>query len=149
MVAAREQYPQLTPTEYLAWEVREYLDQSNNYACPDVSVIGDDGDRHSTQFISHPYLIVEVLSPSTVRAASAFAEAYDWGKKFKLHRRLPSLREYILVSTIEIAIDVFRQNDRGKWEETNYLAGDQIELESIGLTFRIEEAYLGIVLDNF
>ncbi len=38
-------------------------------------------DKRNTQHIAYPCLIVEVLSDSTVRAASAFAEAYDRGEK--------------------------------------------------------------------
>jgi Uma2 family endonuclease len=44
----------------------------------------------------------------------------------------------------EIEIEVFRKNDRGKWEVTNYVAGDVVELESINLTFPIDRVYRGI-----
>jgi Uma2 family endonuclease len=120
-------------------DVRVHIQQSNDYVYPDVSVTCDDRDRRTTQFIAHPCLIIEVLSPST--------EAYDRGKKFKLYRCSPVLHEYVLVSANEIEIDVFRKNDRKKWEETNYLAGDLVELESIDLTFPIEKIYQNIVFD--
>jgi Uma2 family endonuclease len=45
---------------------------------------------------------------------------------------------------VQIEIEVFRKNERSKWEVTNYVAGDTIELESIGLTFAIERVYRGI-----
>lgn len=86
-----------------------------------------------TQFISHPCLIVEVLSPST--------EAYDRGDKFKQYRRLDSLQEYILVSTSEIALDVYRRNERGRWELISYGPGDLVELESVKLSFPIEQVF--------
>jgi Uma2 family endonuclease len=112
------------------------LNSDVKYVYPDASVTCDERDRQTTQFISHPSLIVEVLSPST--------EAYDRGKKFKLYQRSPSLVEYVLVSAEEIEIEVFRKNERSKWEVTNYAAGDTVELESIGLTFAIERVYRGI-----
>ena len=71
-------------------------------------------------------------------------EGYNRGKKFKLYRRSTTLVNYVLVSSTEIEIDVFRKNDRGKWEETTYVAGDSVELESINLTFQIEQVYRGI-----
>jgi Uma2 family endonuclease len=120
----------------LTSDARVKLQESEKYVYPDVSVTCDERDRETPQFITHPCLIVEVLSPST--------EAYDRGKKFKLYQRSTSLVEYVLVSAEEIEIEVFRKNERGKWEVTNYVAGDTVELESIGLNFEIERVYRGI-----
>jgi Uma2 family endonuclease len=116
--------------------VARRMEAHQAYVYPDASATCDERDRQTTQFISHPSLIVEVLSPST--------EAYDRGKKFKLYQRSTSLIEYVLVSTEEIEIEVFRKNERGKWEVTNYAAGDNVELESIDLTFAIDRVYRGI-----
>jgi Uma2 family endonuclease len=191
MIATPERFPQMTPTDYLAWEEQqeikhEYFDgeifamtgctvnhgriggrifalmddrlidsdrcialnsdvkikiqAAEKYVYPDASVTCDDRDRQTAQFISYPSLIVEVLSYST--------EAYDRGKKFKLYQRSTSLIEYVLVSAEEMELEVFRKNDRGKWEVTNYAAGDVVELESIDLTFPIERLYRGIQLAN-
>jgi Uma2 family endonuclease len=117
-------------------DARIKIQASEKYIYPDVSVTCDERDRQTPQFNSYPCLIVEVLSPST--------EAYDRGKKFKLYQRSTSLVEYVLVSAEEIEIEVFRKNERGKWEVTNYVAGDIVELESINLTFPIDRVYRGI-----
>ena len=120
----------------LSSDARVKIQRSEKYLYPDASVTCDDRDRETTQYVNHPCLIVEVLSPST--------EAYNRGKKFKLYRRSPSLVEYVLVSSTEVEIDVFRKNDRGRWEEISYVAGDMVELESINLTFSIDRVYKGI-----
>jgi Uma2 family endonuclease len=125
-------------------DVKIKIQASEKYVYPDASTTCDERvrkasryeNRQTTQFISHPSLIVEVLSPST--------EAYDRGKKFKLYQRSIALMEYVLVSAEEIEIEVFSKNDRGKWEVTNYVAGDAVELESINLTFPIDRVYRGI-----
>lgn len=117
-------------------DARIKIHRPEKYVYPDVSVTCDDRDRDNTQYITHPCLIVEVLSPST--------EAYDRGKKFKLYRQSPSLVNYVLVNPDEIEIDVFRKNERGRWEEISYVTGDVVELESINLTFQIERVYRGI-----
>ncbi len=44
---------------------------TTDYSYPDGSVTCDDRDKITTQYIAYPCLIVEVLSDSTVRAASA------------------------------------------------------------------------------
>ena len=107
---------------------------------PDISVTCHDLDRTATKFISHPCLIVEVLSPST--------EAYDRGDKFKLYRRLTYLQEYVLVNTNEIAIDLYRRTEQNRWELISYGVGELVELESINLTFPIEQLFENIIFDN-
>jgi Uma2 family endonuclease len=114
----------------------EKADAHQAYTYPDVSVTCDGRDRETTQYITYPCLIVEVLSPST--------EAYDRGDKFELYRKSASLREYALVSADKIAIDLHRKNERDRWELIYFRAGDTVELESIHLTFPIERIYRGI-----
>jgi Uma2 family endonuclease len=120
-------------------DARVSIQASNNYVYPDVSVTCDERDRNNAQFISNPCLIVEVLSSST--------EGYDRGKKFEMYRRSSSLRDYVLVSTERVAIDLFRKDDRGEWKFISYAPGDMVELESINLTFPIEQLFEGIVFE--
>ena len=189
MIAARENFPQLTPKEYFAWEEKqlekhEYIEgevyamssgsvnqgriairfttmfdshlegsscitgnsdikvkivKTNNYTYPDVSVTCDDRDKTTTQYITYPSLIVEVLSPST--------EAYDRGGKFRLYANNPLLQDYLLVSSTSIEIDLYHKNDNGEWIIINYKEGDMIELKSINLTFAIAQIYRGLTLE--
>ncbi|MBW4578166.1 MAG: Uma2 family endonuclease [Tildeniella nuda ZEHNDER 1965/U140] len=99
---------------------------------PDLSVSCDERDRPATQFIEHPCLIVEVLSPAT--------EAYDRGGKFAHYRTIKTLQEYVLVDADRISVECFRLNAADKWELTHYLDGDELELASI--TFRCPIALL-------
>jgi Uma2 family endonuclease len=117
-------------------DARIKIEASEQYVYPDLSVTCDPRDRQTTQYISYPQLIIEVLSPST--------EAYDRGKKFKLYQKSSTLVDYVLVSSEEVAIEVFHKQDRSKWELTNYLTGDMVELKSINLTFAIDRVYQGI-----
>jgi Uma2 family endonuclease len=74
---------------------------------PDVVVSCDARDNGpEDRFLSHPVLIVEVLSPSTA--------AYDRSDKCALVRRLPSLREYVLVDVVSMRVEVFRLNAAGR-----------------------------------
>ncbi|PSB16423.1 Uma2 family endonuclease [Phormidesmis priestleyi ULC007] len=100
---------------------------------PDVSVTCDRRDQGALKFARHPQLIAEVLSPST--------EAYDRGGKFALYRRLESLKEYILISSESISVDVFRLNEKRRWELIPYGEGDEIQLLSVNLSFRVEQLY--------
>jgi Uma2 family endonuclease len=114
-------------------DVKVSIQNSSDYVYPDMSVTCDRRDRTATSFISHPCLIVEVLSPST--------EAYDRGDKFALYGRSDNLQDYVLVHSDKVALDLYSKNDRGKWEITNYRAGSLVELASIDLKFPIEEVF--------
>jgi Uma2 family endonuclease len=117
-------------------DARIKIQDSSKYTYPDLSVTCDERDRQTTQYITYPCLIIEVLSPST--------EAYDRGNKFELYRRSSTLREYALVSVDKIAIDLYRKDDLNRWQAIYYRDGDTVELESIDLTFPIERIYRGI-----
>ncbi len=117
----------------------------DKYVYPDTSVTCDDSpeetlrdrDKTTTQYISYPCLVIEVLSPST--------EAYDRGNKFKMYRRNPILQEYVLVSADTIEVELFRRTQTDDWRIINYQAGDTVELNSVNLTFPIEQIYEDIV----
>jgi Uma2 family endonuclease len=110
-----------------------------NYTYPDLSVTCDDRDRENAIYITYPCLIVEVLPSST--------EAYDRGKKFEKYRRNPNLIDYVLVSSEEVAIDIYRKNDAGEWMFLSYRSGDRVELKSIDLSLPIEQFYEEIVFE--
>ncbi|MBN3943463.1 Uma2 family endonuclease [Nostoc sp. NMS9] len=119
-------------------DVKVNIFGNNNYTYPDASVTCDDRDKTTTQYITYPCLIVEVLSAST--------EAYDRGGKFRMYRQNPTLIDYLLVSSTSIEIDLYHKNDAGDWLIINYKAGDTIELKSINLNFPIEQVYRGLTL---
>ena len=102
---------------------------------PDVAVVCDrletsDDDRNGA---TNPILLVEILSDST--------ESYDRGAKFDHYRRLPSLREYVLVDQHEPHVEVYRRNESGRFELFEARAGETLELTSIGAVVAIDEIY--------
>jgi len=117
-------------------DCRVKIVETNDYTYPDVSVSCDPRDKTTDQYITYPCIIIEVLSDTT--------EAYDRGKKFFHYRQNPQLQDYVLVSSQEIAIDLYRKNTNGHWEIINYRPGDTVELQSINLSFPIEQVYRGI-----
>lgn len=117
-------------------DCRVNLVGTSDYTYPDASVSCDPQDKTTAQYITYPCLIIEVLSDST--------EAYDRGNKFFRYRQNPQLQDYVLVSSKEIAIDLYRKTQNGRWEIINYRPGDIVELQSVNLSFPIEQAYRGI-----
>jgi Uma2 family endonuclease len=111
---------------------------TNNYTYPDVSVTCDDRDKNTPNYFTYPCLIIEVLSAST--------EAYDRGGKFRIYRNNPVLKDYLLVSSTSIEMDLYHQKNNGEWVIINYKEGDIIALKSINFSFAIEQVYRGLIL---
>jgi Uma2 family endonuclease len=117
-------------------DMRVRVNPTGLYTYPDVSVVcGEpqllDGAQDT---LLNPTVIVEVLSPST--------EAYDRGKKFEHYRNIESLREYLLVASDRVQVDLFTRQDDRQWMLTvAKMPGEQLTLHSIGCTLQVAEVY--------
>lgn len=103
--------------------------------CGEVKTLNDDNYN-----VLNPTVLIEVLSPST--------KNYDRGEKFKLYRDIPTLKEYILVDSESIHVEVFRLNQNNHWEleEFNLLI-DHVHVQAIEETLSISEMYDGVKFD--
>ena len=124
------------PCRVYANDMKIRIRAANAGTYPDlVAVCGEreflDGRR---DLLLNPSLIVEVLSDST--------EAYDRGGKFALYRRLPSLKEYLLVSQYRVAVEFFTRGTDDRWTLTDFSARDAtVTLSSIDCTLSLAEVY--------
>jgi Uma2 family endonuclease len=87
--------------EVFSSDTRVKIAESRLYAYPDVSVVcgkPEFTDPKSGTLLN-PTVIVEILSPST--------EAYDRGIKFLSYRACRTLRQYMLVSSTNILVEIF------------------------------------------
>lgn len=103
---------------------------------PDLSVTCDPRDLADMRrrVIAYPTLVVEVLSPSTA--------LYDQHGKFELYRQIPTLREYVLVDSIDARwVEVRRKDGAGVWEATVYEHADNVHLASLDLTIALAALY--------
>lgn len=104
---------------------------------PDASVIcgGLLLDAEDPNAVTNPSVLVEVLSKGT--------EAYDRGEKWSHYRKLSSLREYVLVASQRIAVEVFRRGVDGEWIYVSYGPGERISLPSIEMDLSVDAIYAG------
>jgi Uma2 family endonuclease len=133
--------PQLQPKGCRAFvaDAKVKVTKLNAYFYPDLVVSCDPEDLAAQDAITHPTLIVEVLSPST--------REYDRGDKFKFYRTLPSLQEYILIDTDRISVEYFRRGEGRMWLYTLYETGEALELQSLGVEIEVDAIYEGVRLD--
>ena len=78
-------------------------------------------------------MLAEVLSPGT--------EVKDRGSKLEHYKRLPSLKEYVLVSQDEPRIEVFRRQDDGSWASSEARASESVKLMSIKCEVSVDAVY--------
>ena len=108
------------------------------YRYPDVVVSCDPRDQSAMDAIRYPTLIVEVLSEGT--------EVRDRGEKFKEFRSLASLEEYVLISSTEMGVEIYRRGEGRMWLYTAYQRDELIRLESVDFECAIALLYEGVSL---
>lgn len=91
----------------------------------------DPDDDHA---IVNPTVVVEVLSDSTA--------GQDRTEKCAAYRRLPSLREYVLVSQRERRVEVYRRRENRRWQLDEHIAGDRLRLESLAIELSVDDLYV-------
>ena len=131
----RHQLRQGTCEVYQA-DMRVRVGTSGLYTYPDVVVAcGPQFADEQQCTLLNPVLIVEVLSPST--------EAYDRGAKFQHYRAIPSLREYLLVASERMEVELRRLQPDGEWIILKSLdrLEDVVELLSIGCRLSLDDLY--------
>lgn len=106
---------------------------------PDASVVCgpvvcDPADPNA---MTNPVVLVEVLSDST--------EAYDRGDKADHYRRIPSLRDYILVSQRTARMEVHtREGDH--WVLRVVEAGGTLPVAALNGRLEVDRVYQGVAL---
>jgi Uma2 family endonuclease len=120
-------------------DLRLKVEATGLFTYPDLSVVCGPlrFAPSTTDSIVNPTVLAEVLSDST--------EAYDRGKKFEHYRRIPTLREYLLVSQREPRIEAFMRGEQGPWElrEAAGLSGS-LFVPSLEITISLAEVFANV-----
>ncbi|HRG08309.1 MAG TPA: Uma2 family endonuclease [Cyclobacteriaceae bacterium] len=115
---------------------RMKIPQNNLYTYPDISIYckGQSPFESGNKVSQDPTVIIEILSEST--------RDYDRGRKFKLYRDIPTLKEYILVDSESLGVENFKLNSVNHWELEEYQSIDQnIFIASLNITIPMREIY--------
>lgn len=122
-------------------DLRIHIPENNLFTYPDISVICGDiiPSEIDADTATLPTIIIEILSPAT--------KDYDRGGKFRLYRDIPMLREYILIDSEAISVEVFRINSQGNWELQEHRSNDEtLILPTVGFLLPLKEMYEGTKL---
>lgn len=122
-------------------DMKVKMPASRAYAYPDLTIVcGEpqfEDDRRDT--LLNPTVIIEIESPSTAM--------YDRTEKFARYRRIPTLREYLLVAQDAARVEHFvrRDDDQWLWSAADQLS-DSVELPSAGCALALADLYADIAL---
>lgn len=127
------------PCQPYGSDLRIHIPENTLFTYPDISVICGEimtaKEDEDTAIL--PTVLIEILSPST--------RNYDRGGKFKLYRDIPSLKEYILIDSESVNIEVFRLNSNRHWELEEYKSlADSLTIPSINVLIGVKEIYEGV-----
>lgn len=120
-----------TPCEAFVSDMKVKVDDVFYY--PDVMVCCDpsDDDRF---FRLYPRLLVEVVSPSTMRT--------DYYEKRLAYQKIPTLQQYIIVDPDRVLVDVFHRDSAGHWAKQTLLQmNDVLNLVPVSLALPLLEVY--------
>jgi Uma2 family endonuclease len=125
-----------TPCIVLPSDLRIRIRAAERSTYPDLHVVcgAPERDPDDDHAIVNPTIIMEVLSDSTA--------GLDRTEKFAAYRRLPSLREYVLVSQRERRVELYRRRERRRWQLDEYITGDHLRLESLAVELAVDELYV-------
>jgi Uma2 family endonuclease len=121
-------------------DIKVNISNQKRFFYPDIVVTCDDNDDVNAYDIKFPKVIVEVLSEST--------EKFDRGKKFQYYRTIPSLQEYILISSQEYLIECFRRTKNDLWTLQTYEGLNAIlRIENLAIDASLSEIYATLNFD--
>ena len=115
---------------------RLHIPENTLFTYPDISIYcGEKKKFEKNENTSlMPTVLIEILSPST--------KNYDRGGKFKLYRDIPSLKEYVLVDSESISVEIFRLNSVNHWELEEYKSIEQsLVIEALNVTLSLRDIY--------
>ena len=124
------------PCEVYPSDMRVLVSATGLYTYPDVVVACSepqfaDGVMNT---LVNPTLLVAVLSPST--------EAYDRGRKFEQYRKIESLRQFLLVASDRVSVELYTRQASGLWLFSSASEPDEeVDLETIECRLRVGDIY--------
>jgi Uma2 family endonuclease len=122
---------------------RVKVDRTGLYTYPDILIVCGKPEfaREQNDTLVNPQVIIEILSEST--------ERYDRVKKFLHYRRLPSFKEYVLVSQVHKLIERFVRQPDDTWNLTTFDDPEgELSLSTVPVRIPMADVYLGVEISE-
>ena len=124
------------PCQEFSSDAKIYVDRTGSYFYPVVVVVCGKPEVQDGKgdVLLNPVVVVEILSPST--------ESFDRGMKFLHYQRVPSLREYLIVSQDQPLVQRYVRHDDNSWLLNSFEGLEvTLELKSIPVSIPMADVY--------
>lgn len=124
--------------QHFSQDFRLWIPDEEFYTYPDLTIVCGKLELLDDEFdtMLNPTTIIEVLSKSTAQ--------YDRSEKFEYYRTIPSFREYVLVDSQRVKIEVWRKLESPNvWalvQETSRLS-DSLQLSTVQTSIPLIDIY--------
>ncbi len=129
------------PCQVYGSDLRVHIPENTLYTYPDISIVCGDPQtsKEDDDSITTPVVLIEILSPST--------KSYDRGEKFRLYQDIPTLKEFILIDSESVDVEVFRKSDHTFWTpEQHRSLSESLRLMSANFSISLSEIYRGVTV---
>ena len=120
-------------------DLRVHIPTADSFTYPDATIVCGKPDTLDNQLdtITNPTAIIEVMSKST--------EQYDRGTKFFYYIQIPSLKEYILISSITCYVQKAKKQSDSSWKfnEISTMQGE-LSIDCINYSIPLTAIYEGV-----
>jgi Uma2 family endonuclease len=120
-------------------DLKIHVEANLLFTYPDLSIVCGKIEtlENHKDIVTNPAVLIEVLSPTT--------QDYDRGGKFKLYRDIPSLKEYILISSLEVLVEKYNKQPDGTWILHEYKTeNDSFTIASIDMPVEMKSLYRNV-----
>lgn len=114
-------------------DVKLRVSQLDAFFYPDVMVCCGVELDQSKVFVEDAQLIIEILSSST--------EKIDRDLKLKAYRKVPTLKEYVLISQERRQVELYRRAPQIGWTYLSFEGDETAKFESVGLKMSLSAVY--------
>ena len=124
-------------------DFRIYIPENLLFTYTDFSVVCGKAETTDiyTDNLINPAVLIEILSKST--------KDYDRGTKFTLYRSIKTLKEYILIDSISVSVEIFTRQEDNSWTLTEFKRlSDSFTITTISLTLHLKDIYEDVSFDE-
>lgn len=129
-----------TDFEIFGSNFRLYVPKIEFYAYADMTIVSgkvlvkDDGESDN---LLNPSVIIELVSKTT--------RNYDMGEKFTLYRNIDTLKEYILIDTEKVYVQIHVRNADNSWQLTDYKSIDNsFTIDTVQISLSLKDVYADV-----
>jgi Uma2 family endonuclease len=124
-------------------DFRIHIPENELFTYPDFSIVCGKAETAEiyTDNLTNPAIIIEILSPST--------KDYCRGTKFNLYRSIKTLKEYVLIDSKSVSVELFTRQQDNSWNLTEFKQlSDSFAISAIGLLMNVKDIYEDVQFED-